>query len=694
MPRSARFTLFVLAFVAAVAAAAPTFAALPRTYQVQRIDSPAPGLGARFGGGLANLGDLNADGKDEVAMGQRIGSPGLNGQVYIFSGATGGLLTTIVAPDGGGAGQTAGSALFGTPFVDRMADIGSCTGGTTGVLCPLGTIGAPDGVPEIAIGARGIDGTVIDQGRAYVYDGATRALLKRIDLPVADRTATAVSNGGTWFGRIAYSPAAQPPCAGNYGIGACPVVTTPVLKGDLDGAGQPDIVVGASRFTEDATTAHPSSPCAANPPATCIRAGRSYVYRGEDIAGSDPSVNLATPLYTIKNLEAQEDDPETTIPTNSELFGNAAAPVGDVGSCTVVVTPGDRCPSASAVGTLDGKPEVLISAFRVDAPINNPDPSSFDVGVNFLVDGGTGSILYTYQHPEPQPGSLFGNGIQGPAAGDLGDTALPDMFIAAGVQNGAFKGQGRGYFMTGNFKAEPTTINFGFIDDPTPSYGGNFGSPSAGVGDLVTDASAPKNELLVGETGILEPENTSLLSDVHFFNAGTFKSLQNIPDPDAQANSAFGNAIAPMGDLNSDGFLDFAVGSPQYDATAGGNEGRFYVFLSDNSPGPASAAAQSGRTIELEASRSSVKKGRSVRLTGFIEAFANKPGCEPNMQVTIQRRRAGKIPYKTLAQVATAADGSFSTKAKATHSFVYRAQVVASPACAAATSNVQKVSTR
>ena len=74
--------------------------------------------------------------------------------MFVFNGATGSVLDTIVAPDPGGAGTA--SALFGIPFVDRMPDIGSCPGKTTGQLC-TNPIAPKDGVPEILVGARGVD---------------------------------------------------------------------------------------------------------------------------------------------------------------------------------------------------------------------------------------------------------------------------------------------------------------------------------------------------------------------------------------------------------------------------------------------------------------------------------------------------------------------------------------------------------
>ena len=416
----------------------PAIAALPRTYGVVRIDSPIPTQAAGFGGGLAAIGDLNGDGAVDFVVGQGAGSPGGNGQVFIYSGATGTVLDTIVAPDPGGAGS---AALFGIPFSDRLPDIGSCPGRTNGQLC-TNPIGGKDGVPEILVGARGVDaGGVTDAGRAYVYDGATRALMKRIDMPPADRTPTAISSGGTWFGRVVYSPGIQPPCAGDLGVGAC-LPSSAGAPGDIEGGGQPDIVVGASRYTESPATAQPGSHCAAAAPtATCVGAGRAYVYRGESIAGTDPGATLDTAFRTYRNPGAQADDPGVfDVTARRELFGNALTAVGDVGACTTPgILAGDQCPATGVTTARDTRPEIVISGIRVDLPMNDPDGSMPDVGVNWLVDGASGAILRSYHHPEPQAGATFGSGLGGPPVGDLGgDTDRPDVYSPAVTQNGAY----------------------------------------------------------------------------------------------------------------------------------------------------------------------------------------------------------------------------------------------------------------
>jgi len=590
--------------------ASPVLAAgagLPRTYQVQRIDSPLPILGGNFGLGIANAGDLDRDGEDDIIVPQAPpGNTSPEGQLFVFSGKTGRLIDTITAPDSGNPGPGNIPANFGFPFVDKVglnrrsapfSDLGSCPGGRSSQTCPNPTVGPADGIPDILVGARGIDvGGVTDIGRAYVIDGATRAVLKRIDMPPDERA----GQSGLGFARSVYSPAASPPCEGNAGVGACDALPPAVVNGNLSGdqGDIPDILVGAWMYNETSSTAHPSSHCAlgspgsvpAASPVPCRGAGKEYMYRGEDIVGTSPQVNLDTPAWRLQNPVAQRDNPNTTLPTNSERFGQAAVAIGDVGGCrNTRLTPGAFCPPADSTTTPDGKPEVRFSVSGADYPVNNPDPAQFDVGLSLVVDGATGTFLHTYLHPEPQPKAVFGSslpaGSQVPPVGDLGDTSLPDVFIPAPFQNVQFINQGRGYIMNGNFKTGVGLANLARLDDPTPVAGGNFSVSAVGVGDLVPTAAAPRNELLVGAFGPSNSPSTEIIpNDVQFFNAATERVLQSIPDPDRQPRSAFGSSLAPIGDLNGDGFLDFAAAAHLYDLGTGVDEGRVYVFRSDNSP--------------------------------------------------------------------------------------------------------------
>src|SRR5436190_3953340 len=191
----------VAAFFAAPAVAAP---GLPRGYQVQRVDSPNPTAGGDFGIGFVNAGDVNGDGKDDILVGtdEHGGGPG---QVFVISGANGSTIRVINAPDSGGAGTP---SSFGS-YVGKIADIGSCPGGSSGATCPNPTVGPPDGVPDMLITALGVDvGGLVDAGRAYVIDGATGAVLKRIDMPASDITEqlAITPNPKPAFGRTILNP--------------------------------------------------------------------------------------------------------------------------------------------------------------------------------------------------------------------------------------------------------------------------------------------------------------------------------------------------------------------------------------------------------------------------------------------------------------------------------------------------------
>jgi hypothetical protein len=738
----------------AVIAAPPALAApgLPPGYQVQRVDSPTPAATGGFGNLSAPIGDVNADGKEDFAEIQYVGSLGGDGIIWEFSGATGQVLRSVNAADPGGNGGRAGA----DGFLGRMTDIGSCANpapqvpGSPGPTCPDATIGPPDGANEILVGAGGVDvGGVTDVGRVYVLDGKTLNVLKRIDMPAPDialiaaavalpenapiaagSTVPAVRGG---FGRTATSPRGLPPCVNNAGVGLCPALPVNVRNGDVDGAGVTDVIIGANNFPETGGiggSANAASQCAASAgispfPTTCVGAGRSYVYRGEDIAGSNPAVNLNTPLYTLKNLAAQADDPFNPA-GRLENFGHSQIPIGDVGRCTAVIPAGDRCPAASSVTVPDGKPDFIISSHRADVPVFNPDPAFFETGVSFLIDGSTGSILYTYNDPEPVANALFGftTGQQF-AVGDLGDTALPDAVIA-GFQDVQNKAQaGRGYVFSGNFKAN--FINFATIDDPTPNTFGRFANPTEGVGDLVGGTQVG-NEVLAGQFSAVQTAGKADTSfDVSFMNPANNVALQTISDPDAQPESGFGSRVMPLGDLNGDGFLDFAVSSVRWDSPASGatpsvlDAGRVYIFRSDpnavvappaplpagpagatGAPGAAGApgataggggaiVALAGRTVDLGASRASLKRGGTVRLRGAVEAFANASACEPGQSVQLQRRASIAARYVTFKTVKTDSKGSFQSAFAPTSTQFYRARVLQTAVCSGAQSSRERV---
>jgi hypothetical protein len=676
-------------------------AALPLAYDVQRVDSPNPTVGGDFGIAMVNAGDLNGDTEQDIVIGTDEHG-GSVGQIFVLSGADGSTIRTISAPETGGTGTL---ESFGS-FVGKLNDLGSCTGGSPGTICPQNPIGGGDGVPEILVAALGVDvpftdpdtmlpATLVDAGRSYVIDGATGAVLKRVQMPVADLDDQLDAPGGAKkpaFGRTILSPTSE------FGV-ANAAAPPAVQAGDVTGGGTGDFIVDASDYFETGATANPESTCASDPGNECLQAGRGYMFRGEDVAGSNPNTILDAPLYIVKNPAAQPDDLTTPVNTNRENLGYSIAPVGDLGKCNTNPGAGSACTNANSTGTPDGVPDIALSSHRSD------DFGMFDVGVFMLLDGANGSVLYTYRHPEPQPASLFAfSNYNQPAFGDLGQSTAPDIYQAAMRQNNPYTGGGKGYVMNGAFKqgGSPNSISFSTMVDPTPHPSEDFGTSSAGIGNVFGDS---RNELLIGAYGPHNPgTNPDVINDVHIFDTIHEVPLQTIPAPDQQAGLGFGTSLAPLDDLNGDGFRDFAVGAGLFDgvATGGGcpappalcaDTGRVYIFRSNNTPAPTPPAviAQAGRSLDLATSKSKVRKGKAFTLNGTLRSQVNPGSCQGGQTVTLERKQPGGSGFTPFASDSTDGNGEFSLRLKGKRTFVYMAHVDPTGACGGADSDTVKV---
>ncbi len=348
------------------------------------LDDPTPQAGAKFGGAVAGVGDVNNDGKFDFLVGapaQNVGPCQIGdtsgcsvGQAFVFSGADGGLLLTLNHPnpkpslfgtsvaspgdlDGdlipdivvGTPGEAVGVFTPGQVFVFSGAtgsllfsmsdpnpqEVESGVGLTFGsVVASLGDLNN-DGVSEILVGdARQDAGGNVDQGQVHLFNGLDGSLIRTIDHPAAQ--------AGSRFGVSAVS------------------------AGDINGDGKPDVLVGASR--QDV--------------AGYFDQGQAYVF-----SGSDGSL-----LLTLDNPN----------PMHNGEFAAAVAALGDISG--------------------DGFPDLLIGA-------PGQTVNGIKQGQAFIFSGADGSLLQTLDNTLAQPDSAFGAVVA--AAGDNNKDGKPDALVAA-----------------------------------------------------------------------------------------------------------------------------------------------------------------------------------------------------------------------------------------------------------------------
>lgn len=601
-------------------------AGLPPGYDVQEITNPNQAT-IQFGDAIWNVGDQNGDDEEDFAVGIDEHG-GMAGYVYVYSGTDGSLIRQLLPPDGGEATQSGGNPYGWGNSIARVPDIGSCTDASPVNGGNCASVGGPDGFDDLLIGARGADVAAAgdDLGAAFLVDPQSGAVLKKIVMPANDRVA-----GKSDFASNVLVPTGRVPCEGMMGVGDCPTLSTASDLGDLDGDGVPDFVISARGFNDRNSSyanADANNPRCAS---TCFQSGRVFVYSGADALDGDSAAALATPMWRIKNPYAQADNPDTESRFWREAFGYSMSPLGDVGRCNPATNPqpGDICLGNDAQNDVDpatpgtqfdGIPEFVVSVHRYDTF------GMGDAGAAMVIDGASGAVIHFLEHPEPQPSAIFGYSRSNqPAIGNIGSSAHPDILLGAMVQNVQYRADGSAYVLTG----DPTGgganhFALSVMRDPTPAAIGNFGAVTMGVGNL-SSTNGDLNEVMIGQAGPHAPKIIDdLISDVHIFDPTHGTVLQTIGSPSQQPGAGFGRAMAPLGDVNDDGFLDFVIGEGLYDGPGPVTDvGHLYIFRSSTGP------QEVERSVTLDLRKHLVARG---------QVSANEvPSCEQGVSVAIKR---------------------------------------------------------
>ena len=535
-----------------------------------------------FGGAIAT-GDWNADGKADLVIGA-IGASGNQGRAYIFwndgsiptTAATADVIITgITGNDNFGNAFTLGDfnadgkkdlvvgawqyySGSGTGFVYIFyngsiitesasgADIAITGDGTTarfGVALNTGDFNA-DGKVDLVVGAYGASSNA---GRAYVFynDGS-------IPTTAATADVTITGEASTIFG-------------------------TALEVGDFNADGATDLLVSASGYNSSS--------------------GRVYLFYNDGSIPTtaatadviiDPGVNYETFGYALVSGDFNADG---RVDFAASAYGLYGATIGNTyifyndGAYPTVATSADVKIAGEAAGNLFGS-SLVSGDFNVD-------------GRTDLVVGAYGNTsntgkIYFYETREnfswklqsvplttpfrTQTGSGAGEelSIMGEASSSLGSAFAAGDFNADGKMDLVVGAQsyssnsGRVYifYNDGSLSASATSADV-VITGATSYYFGH----ALEAGDLNSDG---KTDLIVGTYSLDMYVNRAYV----FYNDGSYPSTYTSADISltGEGSSGFGYSLA-VGDWNTDGRIDLAVGADLYSS----GTGRAYIFYNDGS---------------------------------------------------------------------------------------------------------------
>jgi hypothetical protein len=388
------------------------------------IVNPAPAANARFGTGIAGIGDVTADGMPDLM----IGAPGAD-KAFVLSGSDRSVVRTITDPEG----------KAGLEFGYSVAGISDITG---------------DGVEDIAIGAPGplghlplpclpSPGTVCpppEWGRVFLFNGATGALIRKLVPPTSSffLFGFALANLGDVNGDGVSDLAVGSPVLLNaWGLvaafsGANGAALWSTLEpgprqavasfglfiatiGDVNGDGRKDLVVAAPFFDIDPD------------PSVFLLAGKAFVLSG------------ATGMIVR--------DHSSATPVDDGYYGGKVGAIGDQNADGIEeYLIGDR--TAGVLDLRSGATGAVLRAIPSPADESGSGAFSFaragdrdgDGKEDFWVGAGlagsasllngVGTVLKQVLDPGvPAPGSN-GFGSQVAATGDLDGDGKPELLIA------------------------------------------------------------------------------------------------------------------------------------------------------------------------------------------------------------------------------------------------------------------------
>ncbi|MBL0042577.1 MAG: FG-GAP repeat protein [Xanthomonadales bacterium] len=471
-----------------------------RTFEGGTVD-------AEYGHSLANAGDLNGDGYDDLL----VGSPGsdLNavnaGAAFLYFGSAEGFEAT---PD-----WQVAAAQAGARYGSAVAGVGDVNG---------------DGYGDFVVGAEFADNGQTDEGLGYLYFGGPTISTTSSAVLQTNQNASYLGGSvagagdvnGDGYADILIGGIGHDGGATNSGValiyfGGASFDTTADANltssqasarmgssvagvGDVNGDGYADVVIGAMEYDQGQTNE-----------------GAAFLYLGG--AGA---FDIGTDAH-LQNDQA------------NAALGSAVAAGGDVNG--------------------DGYGDIVVGA-----PLF--DDGQVDEGVVHVYFGGSGAFdtVADLSVQGDIAGAQFGLRVAG--AGDIDGDGFGDVAVASPLFANGQVGEGRVYVYLGS----PT----GLMPMPFASPESNRADAGMGMGLALIDHDGDgRSELVAGLPGATGTFAAGGLVFGYRAEGRLMDTSSDVTIEYNQVNAQAGSSVA-TGDVNGDGYADLLVGQPTWNATA------------------------------------------------------------------------------------------------------------------------------